>query len=185
MSQTDVNLIWYCMFRVAATPHRYHPCLFSCLVSRTLPTVCAADGGTKGRCLQDFELMESRQGLGMDTWQVISCKSSVGGRKERHVIFYTLKKGHILHLAWMQCNIISQLCFFFSCSAVLSTPRASRDKVPALRLNLGPGVSKTWIRAMACCHIISQPREIRTVPGHPPTLRCYSVYPITTTQHSL
>lgn len=101
------------MFREAATPQWYHTCLFSCLVSRTLPTVCAADGGTKGRCLQDFELMESRQGLGMDTWQVISCKPSVGGKKERLVIFYTLKKkGDILHLAWTQCNIISQLCFF-------------------------------------------------------------------------
>lgn len=93
MSQTDVNFIWQRAFRVAVTPQRYHTCLFSCLASRTLPTVCAADGATKGRCLQDFELMESRQGLGMDTRQVISCKSSVGGKKkERLVIFYTLKK---------------------------------------------------------------------------------------------
>lgn len=34
-------------------------------------------------------------------------------------------------------------------------------------LNMGPGVSKTWVCAMACCHFICHPQKIRTVPGYP------------------
>lgn len=45
--------------------------------------------GTEGKCLQDFELIEARQGFRMDKWQVISSKSSVG--KSQTYTLETLK----------------------------------------------------------------------------------------------
>lgn len=42
-------------------------------------------GGRESVCLQDFELMESRQGFRVDKWQVIPCESSVVKEKESNL----------------------------------------------------------------------------------------------------
>lgn len=63
---------------------------------------CVDSGGVGrvGVCLQDFELMQSRQGFRVDEWQVITRKSSVVREKSQtyilEIFFKCLKaKGDI------------------------------------------------------------------------------------------
>lgn len=56
--------------------------------------VCVDGGGGVGRegvCLQDFELMQSRQGFRVDEWQVIPRKSSAVRERVKFIFWKFLK----------------------------------------------------------------------------------------------